>query len=63
MSTITLKIELVLVEKVVEIAKMRKPYKTYNTSAKAIREALEFFIDENEKKAPNKKLKAKQGSN
>ncbi|HEA70398.1 hypothetical protein LCGC14_0930820 [marine sediment metagenome] len=58
MSTITLKIESVLVEKVVEIAKRRKPYKTYKTSAKAIREALEFFIEENQNNTPNKKLKA-----
>ncbi len=58
MSTITLKIESVLVDKVVEIAKKRKPYITYKTSAKAIREALEFFIEENEEKTIDKKVKA-----
>jgi len=62
MSITNIKLENSLVEKVVEIAKKRKPYKSYNTSAKAIREALEFFIEINEKKTPSKKIKAKEGS-
>ncbi len=62
MSITNIKLENSLVQKVVEIAKRRKPYKTYKTSAKAIREALEFFIEENEEKTTNKKLKATEES-
>lgn len=42
---VDIKLEDKLVEAVLEVAKKRKPYKKYNTNAKAIREALEFFIE------------------
>jgi metal-responsive CopG/Arc/MetJ family transcriptional regulator len=42
---VDIKLEDKLVEAVLEIAKKRKPYKKYNTYSKAVRDALEFFIE------------------
>lgn len=46
---ITFKLEEPLIKKVLEVAKKRKPHKKYKTYAKALREAIDFFIEANEK--------------
>ena len=49
MSQTTVKLEKSYLNKVLEVAQERKPYKNITTYADAVREALDFFIESNEK--------------
>jgi hypothetical protein len=44
MSNVNIKLEETLVEKTIEVVQRLKPYKSYNTATKAVRDALDLVI-------------------